>query len=204
MIFQLPSGQPEPPGADLDRACLAGGYDNMPAPTQVVRGPGELRLIRDVDESGYLVVPWDVAGVGRLMGSSATLMERPDPLPTRRRTGPRQGEPAPRPGVRLAGRRPAHPRRPGRADPHGRPDLRPGRHQRRRRRRPTPMASPLWKWPTRRRPTWSAPTPTRCSTPATSASPGSTRCSACRLNGPVPPAAADAVSAAVQRRVACR
>jgi hypothetical protein len=79
MTFNLPSGAGEPPGADLDRACLAGGYDNMPAPTQVVRGPGELRLVRDVDESGYLVVPWDVDGVGRLMGSSATLMERPSP-----------------------------------------------------------------------------------------------------------------------------
>jgi hypothetical protein len=79
MIFQLPSGQPEPPGADLDRACLAGGYDNMPAPTQVVRDPGELRLVRDVDESGYLVVPWEIDGAGRLMGSSATLIERPEP-----------------------------------------------------------------------------------------------------------------------------
>jgi hypothetical protein len=79
MIFNLPSGQPELPAADLDRACVAGGYDNMPAPTQVVRSPGELRLIRDVDESGYLVVPWDVDGVGRLMGSSSTLIERPAP-----------------------------------------------------------------------------------------------------------------------------
>jgi hypothetical protein len=79
MTFHLPSGQPEPPGTDLDRACLAGGYDNMPAPTQVVRSPGELRLIRDVDESGYLVVPWEMNGVGRLMGSSATLIERPTP-----------------------------------------------------------------------------------------------------------------------------
>src|SRR5437763_17001021 len=79
MIFQLPSGQPEPPGADLDRACLAGGYDNMPAPTQVVRSPGELRLVRDVDESGYLVVPWEIDGAGRFMGSSATLIERPEP-----------------------------------------------------------------------------------------------------------------------------
>jgi Glycosyl hydrolase family 10 len=77
MTFHLPSGQPEPPGADLERACMAGGYDSMPTPTQVIRSPGELKLIRDVDESGYLVVPWDVDGVGRLMGSSATLIERP-------------------------------------------------------------------------------------------------------------------------------
>jgi hypothetical protein len=79
MIFHLPSGPPEPPAADLDHACLAGGYDNMPAPTTVVRAPRELKLIRDVDESGYLVAPWEVPEVGRLMGSSATLIERPAP-----------------------------------------------------------------------------------------------------------------------------
>ncbi|HEY1379372.1 MAG TPA: endo-1,4-beta-xylanase [Gemmataceae bacterium] len=77
MTFQLPSASAAAP--DLDRACVAGGYDNMPAPTQVVRDPGAIRLVRDVDESGYLVVPWDVNGVGRFMGSSATLIERPDP-----------------------------------------------------------------------------------------------------------------------------
>lgn len=79
MIFNLPSGQPEPPGADLDRACIAGGYDNMPAPTQVDRPPGQLRLLRDVDESGCLVVPWEINEAGRLMGASATLIERPTP-----------------------------------------------------------------------------------------------------------------------------
>src|SRR5207302_11009049 len=79
MILNLPSGQPEPPGADLDRACIAGGYDNMPAPTQVARTADQLRLIRDVDESGYLVVPWQIDGIGRLMGSTATLIERPEP-----------------------------------------------------------------------------------------------------------------------------
>jgi hypothetical protein len=79
MTFQLPTAPPAQSGPDLDRACVAGGYDNMPAPTQVVRNNGELRLLRDVDESGYLMVPWDVAGAGRLMGSSATLIERPAP-----------------------------------------------------------------------------------------------------------------------------
>src|SRR5207244_2278686 len=38
-----------------------------------------LRLVRDVDESGYLTVPWEINGAGRLMASSATLIERPQP-----------------------------------------------------------------------------------------------------------------------------
>jgi hypothetical protein len=79
MSFQLPSAAPATALQDLGRACVAGGYDNMPAPTQVQQDAGRLTLLRDVDESGYLVVPWEVNGVGRLMGSSATLIERPDP-----------------------------------------------------------------------------------------------------------------------------
>ncbi len=79
MSFLLPSAAPATALEDLDRACVAGGYDNMPAPTQVQRQPDRLNLLRDVDESGYLVVPWEVNGLGRLMGSSATLIERPAP-----------------------------------------------------------------------------------------------------------------------------
>jgi hypothetical protein len=79
MRFLLPTASTAPAGDDLDLACVAGGYDNMPAPTQVALANGELRLVRDVDESGALVVPWQVDGVGRLMGASATLVERPTP-----------------------------------------------------------------------------------------------------------------------------
>src|SRR5438094_9701818 len=79
MSFLLPRNAPASAGTDLDRACVAGGYDNMPAPTQVTRADGELRLVRDVDGSGYLVAPWEVDGVGRLMGTTATLVERPTP-----------------------------------------------------------------------------------------------------------------------------
>ena len=53
MSFLLPRGAPAAALSDLDRACIAGGYDNMPAPTQVVIEPDRLRLVRDVDESGY-------------------------------------------------------------------------------------------------------------------------------------------------------
>src|SRR5205823_14290358 len=79
MSFLLPHTARPSAGDDLDRACVAGGYDNMPAPTQVVRTPDQLRLVRDVDESGYLVVPWEVNGIGRPMGTTATLVERPAP-----------------------------------------------------------------------------------------------------------------------------
>jgi hypothetical protein len=81
MNFHLPGGEGEPPGADLDRACIAGGYDNMPAPGRAVREPGELRVVRESDESGYLIVPWEIPGIGRVMGSTATLVERPTAYP---------------------------------------------------------------------------------------------------------------------------
>src|SRR5262249_6288893 len=34
---------------------------------------------RTVDESGFLVAPWEINGTGQLMGSTATLMERSHP-----------------------------------------------------------------------------------------------------------------------------
>jgi hypothetical protein len=79
MRILLPRGVPATALRDLDRACIAGGYDNMPTPTRVVIEGDDLRLLRDVDESGYLTVPWEIDGVGRLMASSATLIERAAP-----------------------------------------------------------------------------------------------------------------------------
>jgi hypothetical protein len=58
---------------------MAGGPDNMPWPTEVQVEPQRLTMRRSVDESGYLVLPWVVDGAGRLMGTSATLMESPSP-----------------------------------------------------------------------------------------------------------------------------
>src|SRR5262249_13912157 len=63
----------------LRSACVAGGPDNMPWPTHVHVDGDLLVLSRDVDESGHLVMPWDVNGVGRIMGGTATLMERDPP-----------------------------------------------------------------------------------------------------------------------------
>jgi hypothetical protein len=77
--FLLPNNAPPAATADLALACIAGGYDNMPAPTRVVLNSGRLDLQRDADESGSLVCPWTINGAGQLMGSSATLIQRPTP-----------------------------------------------------------------------------------------------------------------------------
>lgn len=80
MSFLLPAGLANDAVRELERACVAGGPDNMPWPTRVQLASGRLTLHRDeVDESGYLLVPWEINGAGRLLGSSATLMERQNP-----------------------------------------------------------------------------------------------------------------------------
>lgn len=79
MTFQLPPGLPSAAAAELERCCLAGGPDNMPWPTESAAAADSLRLSTEVDESGYLVAPWSVEGAGVLMGTSATLMQRPAP-----------------------------------------------------------------------------------------------------------------------------
>jgi hypothetical protein len=79
MTFQLPVGLPADITKELERTCVAGGPDNMPWPTELRLKPDVLAASRSVDESGYLVVPWSVDKVGRLMGTTATLMERPMP-----------------------------------------------------------------------------------------------------------------------------
>jgi hypothetical protein len=79
MTFQLPPGLPPDSTKELERTCVAGGPDNMPWPTELRLKPDILAASRSVDESGYLVVPWSVDTVGRLMGTTATLMERPVP-----------------------------------------------------------------------------------------------------------------------------
>jgi hypothetical protein len=51
----------------------------MPYPTQIHLEPGQLTVSRQVEESGFLLAPWTIEGLGRLMGSSATLIERSQP-----------------------------------------------------------------------------------------------------------------------------
>lgn len=79
MRFLLPPKLPEDALAELERASVAGGQDCMPYPTQAIVDDGELIVHRKVEESGSLQVPWNVTGAGRLMVSSATLMERLTP-----------------------------------------------------------------------------------------------------------------------------
>jgi hypothetical protein len=79
MTFQLPPSLPAPVLRELGRACIAGGPDNMPWPSEVNAGNGRLTVRRTSDDSGYLAVPWEVDGAGLLMGTTATLMERPQP-----------------------------------------------------------------------------------------------------------------------------
>jgi hypothetical protein len=79
MTFLLPTAATAPTARELERACVVGGPDNMPWPTQCLLDGDRLLLRRAVDDSGFLAVPWDAHGVGLLMTSSATLMERPHP-----------------------------------------------------------------------------------------------------------------------------
>jgi len=79
MTFHLPPGLPPEAAPEMERCCLGGGPDNMPWPTETVASNGQVTLRTPIDESGYLVAPWKVNGAGLLMGTSATLMERPAP-----------------------------------------------------------------------------------------------------------------------------
>jgi hypothetical protein len=74
--LQLPAEISADAAMELQRAHVIGGPDSMPWPTQVHVEPGCLSLERDVDESGFVAVPWDIHGLGRLMGSTTTLMEQ--------------------------------------------------------------------------------------------------------------------------------
>jgi hypothetical protein len=76
MTFQLPAGLTPDATRELERACVSGGPDNMPWPTESRVSKGQLVVRRGVEESGSLVVPWDLNGAGRLMGGTATLIER--------------------------------------------------------------------------------------------------------------------------------
>ena len=75
MSFLLPADLPPDLVGELGRACVTGPPDNMPSPTNVRVAAGRLDVRRELDESGCLLVPWDVAGVGRVMGSTGTLVE---------------------------------------------------------------------------------------------------------------------------------
>ena len=79
MTFQLPASLSADAARELKRSCMAGGPDNMPWPTELRIADHQLTVRRIVDESGFLLVPWSIEGRGQLMGTSATLIERPHP-----------------------------------------------------------------------------------------------------------------------------
>jgi hypothetical protein len=79
LTFSLPSNVSADVAAVLQRAYLAGGQDGMPYVTRVERDRGQLRIVRDVSDSGNLVIPWRIDGAGLLASSTATLIERAEP-----------------------------------------------------------------------------------------------------------------------------
>jgi hypothetical protein len=81
MTFLLPAGLSAEAIRELERACIAGGPDSMPWPTHAQVEGDRLLVKREAEESGSLIVPWQIDGLGRLMGSTATLMERQPPYP---------------------------------------------------------------------------------------------------------------------------
>src|ERR1700722_10319702 len=77
--FLLPADLPVQAFRTLERACIAGGQDNLPFLTEVVLDASKLRVCRQEDESGSVQVPWTLDGFGTLMTSTATLIDRPAP-----------------------------------------------------------------------------------------------------------------------------
>ena len=79
MHFKVPSGLSAEDAEGLRRAYLFGGYDYSPVPTRTELNGDRLIVRRDNDESSHIAAPWEIEGIGRLMGCSATLMERASP-----------------------------------------------------------------------------------------------------------------------------
>lgn len=77
--FRLPGDLPSPWAQDLTRSCVAGGYDAMPGPAFSTVAGDLLSVTREASESGSLVAPFEVADLGRFLGTSATLIERDSP-----------------------------------------------------------------------------------------------------------------------------
>jgi hypothetical protein len=77
--FLVPENLTAADAAELAHACIVGGPDNMPWPSDVRIVNSHLTVRRAVEESGYLSAPLQVDTLGRLMVCSSTLMERPEP-----------------------------------------------------------------------------------------------------------------------------
>lgn len=79
MSFALPAKLPPAAEALFAQACFAAGYDQTPSPTTVRVENGFLHVSREIDESGYLFLPWPVGAAGAVVTTTSTLRERPEP-----------------------------------------------------------------------------------------------------------------------------
>jgi hypothetical protein len=79
MHFQVPATLAADDAEALRRAYLGGDYDHSPVPTRTSLANGLLSLRQEKDQSGFLSAPWDIPAAGRVMGSTATLMEGSKP-----------------------------------------------------------------------------------------------------------------------------
>jgi hypothetical protein len=79
LTFHLPPDLSLDAAGELEHAGMLGGQDNMPYAAQVAIEPGDLIVSRNVEESGYVMAPWEVEGAGLLMTATPTVIERPEP-----------------------------------------------------------------------------------------------------------------------------
>ena len=77
--FLLPD--PIPPAAEamLRNACFSTGYDMAPLPGEVAIQGGLLTIVRNLTDSGYLLIPWPVGQFGTIVNTSSTLRESEQP-----------------------------------------------------------------------------------------------------------------------------
>lgn len=77
MTFSVPQKGPHI-AAVASRAYVA-GLEGIPWETRCEFARGQLTVERDVEESGFLHVPWNLDGFGEVILSTSTLMERFEP-----------------------------------------------------------------------------------------------------------------------------
>lgn len=77
--FYLPDHLTPAARRALDDASLAGGYDVAPVPTARRTDGNRLVLSREANESGHVMLPWPLDGLGAPVSLSATLRERDEP-----------------------------------------------------------------------------------------------------------------------------
>src|SRR5262245_23213881 len=77
--FLLPDPLPPDAAQALQRSCFATGYDMAPVPTGLSIEGNRLVVTKNLDESGYLLVPWPVRSVGSFVTATSTLRETSEP-----------------------------------------------------------------------------------------------------------------------------